>query len=191
MCSISRKYGQKMDREIQTTSVSFLSMPGWGEQTIPVLLTTVTNIGKETRQGMPTTKYPDFFHPAFPAQHMARHPPSPLLSRAHLGPPKLYTKQAGVQVHSKGCSKDSGTYPPFTPVHAWMTTTLRLLLFLVPKVEDCIKGSVLKREYLPMKNQHPHKTKSQRHKLVNKSEQVTRGIGKVPGGLKQRVSLAT
>lgn len=55
----------------------------------------------------------------------------------------------------------------------------------------CIKGSVLKREYLPMKNQHPPKTKSQRHKLVNKSEQVTRGIGKVPGGLKQSVSLAT
>lgn len=50
--------------------------------------------------------FPDFFHPAFSAQLMApQHAPPPLLSRAHLHLPKLHSKSARVQGHSKGCFK--------------------------------------------------------------------------------------
>lgn len=114
---------------------------------------------------------PDFFHPAFSAQHMASQNPSPpLLSRAHLCLPKLHTKSAGVQVHSEciPLQVEQGMLPGIQPADTLLHTRLCLennpLASTLPSAKGgrlCIKGSVLKREeYFPMKNQHPHKTKS-------------------------------
>lgn len=57
-----------------------------------------------------------------------------------------------------------GTQPADTLLHTRLCLDNNPLASMLPSAKGgrlCIKGSVLKREeYFPMKNQHPHKTKS-------------------------------
>lgn len=155
-----------MDREIQTTPDSSLSMPGWGKQTISALHHNCYHFGKEMQAGNASHKYP-LISSILRFLHRTWHPSIlPHLSspRAHLCLPKLHTKSAGVQVHSKGCSKDSDPQPANTLLHTRPRLDNHPLTSTLPSAKGgrlCFKGSVLKREeYFPMKNQHPHKTKS-------------------------------
>lgn len=110
---IQRENGQR------SKQLLFLPSPYQGaENKQSLFFSNWYHTGKEMKAGNASHKYPNSFHPAFSAQHMApQHPPPPLLSRAHLALPKLYTKYAGIQVLSKGCSKDSGTACRHPPPH--------------------------------------------------------------------------
>lgn len=148
----SRKYGQKMDREIQTTPVSSLSTPGWGEQTIPVLQHNCYHFGKEMQAGNASQKRPltssilHFLHSTWNLRilpHLSS--PRPTFVFLNSTPNPLESKCIPSAFHSKwskGCSQGySLPTLSFTPDYAW-TTTLWLLPFLVPKEEDCVLKAV-------------------------------------------------
>lgn len=165
VCSTSRKYEQKTERDINN-SCFFPLHARLGRTNNPCSSSQLLTFweGDAVRECQPQVS-PDFFHPAFSAQHMApQHPPPLLLSRSHLCLPKLHTWSAGVQVPSKGCSKDSGLQPANTLLHTRLCLDNNPQTSTLPSAKGgrlYIKGSVLKRgEYFPVKNQHPHETKS-------------------------------
>lgn len=146
LCSNSRKYRQKMDREIQTTPVSSLFTPGWGEQTIPVLHHNCYHFGKEMQAGNANHKYPltsstlHFLHSTWHPSILP-HPSSP-------GPTSIFLNSTSDLLESKCIPSDAPRIqgcrlpaPSFTPDYTW-TTSLRLLHSLVPKEEDCVLKAV-------------------------------------------------
>lgn len=127
----------EIDREIQTTPVSSLFMPRWGEQTIPVLHHNCYRFGKEMQAGNADHKYPltsstlhflhSTWHPSI-LPHLSS--PGPTFTFLNSTPDLLGSKciprgAPSIQEHSLPA-------PSFTPDYTW-ATTLRLLHFPVPK----------------------------------------------------------
>lgn len=151
LCSNSRKYGQKMDTEIQTTPVSSLLTPGWGEQTIPVLHHNSYHFGKEMQAGNANHKDP-LTSSTLHFLHSTWHP-SILPHLSSPGPPSIFLNSTSDLLESKCCSPwsiprdapriqgHSLPAPSFTPDSTW-TTSLRLLHLPVPKEEDCVLKAV-------------------------------------------------
>lgn len=166
VCSTSRKHEQKADRDTNN-SCFFPLHARLGRTNNPCSWSQLLTFweGDAVRECQLQVS-PDFFHPAFSAQHMApQHPPhfsSP-------GPTSVFLNSTPDLLESECIPRDAPRIqgrslptPSFTPDYVCLDNNPQASTLLSAKGGRlCIKGSVLKREeYFPMKNQHPHKTKS-------------------------------